>query len=345
MSFKNPKNINVGLVGCGRISAQHLTAISLLKNQIKLVAVCDADSKKAEEAGLKYRVPFYTRYPDLLHKTDMDLVVVCTPNGLHYSMASAALQVGKHVLLEKPLALNLKDGDKLIRTFKEKKKALFVVMQVRYNQALRALKKAIDEGKLGKIYHAALTIRWSRSQSYFKETPWRGKKSMDGGALLNQGIHYVDALQWLLGDVKSVYAKVDRVAHEIESEDEVFSLLKFKNGAYGLIEFTINAYPQNLECSITVLGERGTVKLGGKAIDEIDFWEVENCPRPEIKKKVLSRFTGVSPNHLFIYQDLINYFKKGKKPFFTSQEARKSLSIIETIYQSDRQKEEIKLPR
>jgi len=343
MPLKNRKTLKVGLVGCGRIATQHLTAIKVLRNQIKLVAVCDSNPKKAKEVGLEYRVPFYTNYRDLLKRKDIDLVIICTPNGFHYPMGMAAVRAGKHVLLEKPLAINLKEADDLIRAFKKRKKELLVVMQVRYNQALRVLKKTIQAGKLGKIYNATLTIRWSRPQSYFEEADWRGKKSLDGGAFLNQGIHYLDALQWLLGGVKSVYGKIDRVAHRIETEDEVFSLVRFKNGAYGLVEFTICAYSQNLECSITILGQKGTVKLGGKAINEIEFWQVKNCPRPKIQEKIPPDFKGSSPHHLFVYRDIVNYFKKGKEPFFSGEEARKSLETLEAVYKSAKQNKEIRL--
>lgn len=329
-------NIRVGLIGLGRISSQHLTAISCLKNQIKLMALCDKDEEKAKQAGLKYNVPFCTDFQELLKRDDIDLVIICAPNGLHYPMAMAAAQAGKNVLVEKPLALNLREADELIRTFENKNLELFVVMQVRYNPALKALKQAIDKGNLGRIYNSALTIRWSRPQSYFDQAPWRAKKSLAGGALLNQGIHYIDALLWLLGDVENVYGKVDRVAHNIEIEDEAFALLEFKNRAYGLIEFTVNAYPQNLECSITVLGQKGTVKLAGKAINEIDFWQVKDCPEPKIEQKIPEEFSGVSPNHLFVYQDIANFFRTGQKPFFQAREARKSLEVIEAIYKSSK---------
>lgn len=338
------KILRVGLIGCGRISRQHLAAISALRGQIKLAAVCDANSKKAEGIGSAYNVPFYADYRELLARKDLDLVTICTPNGLHYPMGKAAALAGKHALIEKPLGINLREADDLIRVFKKKKKELMVVMQVRHNQALRAAKEVIQRGGLGKIYNATLTVRWSRPQSYFQEASWRGKKSLDGGALLNQGIHYVDALQWLLGRVKSVYGKVDRVAHNIQTEDEAFSLLEFKNGAYGLIEFTICAYPRNLECSITILGERGTVKLGGKAIDEIEFWEVKNYPKPEIQEITTPGFSGSSPHHLFVYQDIVNHFRRGEKVFFEGKEARKSLEVIEAIYKSAKQNKVIKLP-
>jgi len=337
------KILKVGLVGCGRISQQHLAAITHLKNQIKLMAVCDSDRKKARETGLKYRVPFYTDYRKLLKIKEIDLIIVCTPNGFHYSMGMAAVRAGKHVLLEKPLALNLKDCDELIETFQKRNKKLLVVMQVRYNKVLQALKKAITKGKLGKIYNITLVIRWSRPQSYFKEAPWRGKKALDGGALLNQGSHYIDALTWLLGQPRTVYGKIDRVAHQIEAEDEAFSLMQFKNGAYGLIEFTINTYPRNFECSLTILGQNGTVKLGGQAINEIEHWEVKNCPQPKTQEKVPVGFTGVSPHHLFVYQDMVGHLKKGKKVFFSGEEARKSIEIIEAIHKSAQQNKEIKL--
>lgn len=341
---QNPEIFKTGLIGCGRISEQHLRAIEYLKNQIELTAVCDNEQKKAEEIDLTRGISFYTNYRDLLKRRDLDLVVICTPNGLHYPIGIAAAKAQKHALIEKPLAINLNEADDLIKTFKKNKKELWVVMQVRYNLALRSLKKIIEEGKLGKIYNATLTIRWSRPQSYFNEAPWRGTKLLDGGALLNQGIHYIDAFQWLLGEVESVYGKVARVAHNIETEDEAFSLLRFKNGAYGLIEFSLCTYPRNLECSIAVLGENGTVKLGGKAIDEIELWEVRNCLKPNFRQIVPSGFGGSSPNHLFVYQDIVNYLKNEQTVFFTGKESRKSLEIIEAIYKSSKQNKEIKLP-
>ena len=341
---QNSNILKIGLIGCGRISLQHLAAINNFKNQIQLVAVSDINKEKARKVGQKYNIPFYINYRNLLKKRDLDLVVICAPNGLHYPIGIATAKAGKHALIEKPLALNLREADDLISMFKTEKRELFVVMQVRYNQALRRLKKVIQDGNLGKIYNATLTIRWTRPQSYFQAVSWRGTKSLDGGALLNQGIHYIDAFQWILGRVKSVYGVVDRVAHNIETEDEAFSLLRFKNGAYGLVEFTICAYPQNLECSITVLGEKGTVKLGGKAINEIEFWKIKDCSKPRIQRKSLSGFSGSSPNHFFIYRDIVNYFQKNKKVFFNGKEVRKSLEIIEAIYKSARQNKEIKLP-
>ncbi len=342
--------INFGVIGCSRISSQHFGSLQLYKDQLNLIAVCDNVESRAAEFSKKYNVPFHVDYNELLKRDDIDIVSICTPNGLHAEMAIAAAEAGKHALVEKPIALTTADADRMIRAFKKNDKKLFVVKQVRYNPAVIISKKAIDDGKFGKLYAGNLTVRWARPQSYFDEVDWRGTKNLDGGALLNQGDHYVDILQWFFGPVKSVYAKMDTVAHTIETEDEVYALLEFENGAYATLEFSINTYPKNLECSLTIMGSTGTVKIGGKAIDTFDIWEVKDYPEPKIQNNIpqkvyeLGLFQGASPRHIFVYQNIIDYFNDSETVGMDGSEAKKSVEIIEAIYKSSKIGKPVTLP-
>ena len=350
VSNAQAEKIKFGLIGCSRISSQHFGSMIYFKDKIELVALSDITEAKAKEFGEKYKVPNYTDYKKMLKEEEMDIVSVCTPNGLHAEMAIACAKSGKHCLLEKPIALNVSEADEIIKNFEKYDKKLFVVKQVRFNPTVMVIKKLLEEGILGKIFSTNLTVRWTRPQSYFDEVPWRGTKKLDGGALLNQGDHYVDVLQWFLGPVKNVMAKTDMVAHQIETEDEVFAILHFVNGAYGTIEFTINTYPHNLECSITILGSKGSIQIGGNALDQIEIWEVENYPKPAIQDNIpqkayeLGLFKGASPRHLFIYQNVIDHFHNSKEITADGREAKKSIEIIQAIYQSSREKKQVDLP-
>ncbi|MBU0597473.1 Gfo/Idh/MocA family oxidoreductase [Patescibacteria group bacterium] len=344
------KKINFGIIGCSRISSQHFGSIQLYKDELNLAALCDKTELKAKEYGEKYKTKWYTDYNKMLTQDDIDIVSICTPNGLHAEMGIAAANAGKHALIEKPLALNTTEIDEIIKAFEKNQKKLFVVKQVRYNPAVIIAKKAIEEGKFGKLYSGALTIRWTRPQAYFDEVNWRGTKKLDGGALLNQGDHYVDILQWFFGPVKNVFAKIDTVAHNTETEDEAYAILQFTNGAYATLEFSINTYPKNLECSLTVMGSKGTIKIGGKAIDKFETWEVEDYPEPQIQNNIppqvyeLGLFQGSSPRHIFVYRSIIDHFSNYKDVAMDGREARKSVEIIEAIYESAKTKQQVELP-
>ena len=344
------KKIKFGLIGCGRISARHFEAMEALKDDIELVAVCDIKEERAEDAAKKYKTKNYRDYRAMLDKEVLDVVSVCAPNGLHAQMGIDIAKSQKHALMEKPLAINLKEARKLIKSFKERDQKLFGVMQVRYNPPIVATKNIIQEKKLGKIYSGSLRMYWSRPQEYYDKDEWRGTKKMDGGSLLNQGIHYIDILQWLLGPAVSVFAKADTVAHRIEIEDIVTALLTLENGAYVTVEFTVCAYPKNLECSITVLGEKGSVKLGGSAVNEIEVWEVKDLPMPVLPPGLPPNvyagglYQGSCPNHYFVYKDLVRTLKENKEVGVDGREAMKSLEIVEAIYRSARENREIFLP-
>lgn len=338
--------IRVGIIGCGRISKMHLESIRALP-ELQLIAICDVNSQTLQTLQSQYAVEGYRDYRELLSREDVDLVSICTPNGWHYPMARDAFLSNKHVLLEKPITLELDEADHLIQLSEEKQLKFFAVKQVRYNPAVRILKKVIDEGYFGKLFSAALVVRWSRPQEYFDGSDWRGTRDMDGGSLLNQGIHYVDVMQWLVGEVKSVIGRAATVNHNIEIEDEAYGLLEFQNGAFATLEFSINTYPHNLECSLTVLGENGTVKLSGPAMNEIELWHVKNFPRPVLPPGLPPNvyagglYQGSCPNHIYIYQDIIKYFNNSHAHIIDGKEARKSLAIIKTLYESSRSGKEL----
>jgi len=350
MDKKKNEKIKIGLIGCGRISARHFSAIEAIP-EIELRAVCDIKIERAKKVAQKYKIDWYKDYRKLLKRDDIDLVSICTPNGLHVQMGREAAKNGKDVLMEKPLGINLKEVDGILNSFKKTKRKLFTVLQVRFNPPIQVLKKIIEGNKLGRINNAALVVRWTRPQKYFDQDEWRGTKRLDGGTLLNQGIHYVDILQWLLGPVESVFAKKDTLSHKIEIEDIVLALLRFKKGAYATLEFTISTYPRNLECSISLLGKNGTVKIGGLAANEINIWEVKNLPRPGLATGTAPNiyagglYQGSCPNHLLVYKNIVQYYQGDKSAFVTDgKEARKSLEIVEAIYQSSQMKKEIFLP-
>ena len=305
--------INTGLIGCGRISNMHLNSIQELEN-FNLVAVCDIDEKRAKEAAEKYDCKYFLDYRKMLEKCKLDLVAIATPNGLHYEMGMEVLKNKMHLLMEKPVAINKQEAKKLIDFAEESNLHFFAVKQVRFNPAVQLLKSLIEQGKLGRIFSSGLIVRWTRPDEYFINSKWRGSLKMDGGTLLNQGIHYIDIMQWILGDVESITAYVDTINHNIEVEDEAFALLKFKNNIYANIEFTINTYPHNLECSLTILGEKGSIKIGGSAMNKIETWHVKDFPKPNIQEGFSPNvyagglYQGSCPNHIFVYEDILKTF-------------------------------------
>jgi UDP-N-acetyl-2-amino-2-deoxyglucuronate dehydrogenase len=337
------KKVGIGLIGCGRISSQHLDSVKLYRDRAEVVAVCDIIPHRAKETAKKYRISdWYKDYHEMLRQPEIDLVSVCTPNGHHKRMAIDIARSGKHALVEKPLALNVVDIRVMQQAFKKMRKHLFVVLQVRHNPPVVFLKKYLAEGNLGTVKYATLTIRWYRPPEYFKDT-WRGTKKLDGGSLLNQGIHYIDAMQWILGSVDMVYsAKTLNLCHNIEIEDTVFATLKLLNGTWVNIEFTLCAYPQNSECSLTIVGEKGTVKVGGKALDELAQWMVPGRRAPKLASSIQPNryagglYQGSCPYHFLVYRDVLDVLQRGKPNPISEVEAFSSIQTIEAIYKSAR---------
>jgi UDP-N-acetyl-2-amino-2-deoxyglucuronate dehydrogenase len=337
--MSSKKALKIGLIGCGRIAKVHADSIRQLEG-LELAAVCDIVPERKEHFSEMYGAHGYDTCPDLLSKGAVDLVSIATPNGTHYEIARACFEKGFHVLMEKPVAITNAEAEELVVLARKKDLYFFAVKQVRYNPSIQVLKSACDEGRLGRLFSGSLVVRWTRPQEYFTESTWRGTKNMDGGALLNQGIHYVDILQWLLGDVHSVIGRTDRFFHDIEIEDTAMGLVLFESGAMGTIEFTINTYPHNMECSLTLLGEKGTVKLAGSAMNEIAIWEVKDTPEPVIPKGYPpyvyagGLYQGSCPNHFFVYQDILNVFQGRNCSYVDGSEALRSLRIVNGLYAS-----------
>ncbi|KAB3537312.1 Gfo/Idh/MocA family oxidoreductase [Alkaliphilus pronyensis] len=331
--------MKIGVVGCGRISKTHFEAINKLSD-ISIIGCCDIDEEKAKNASLKYSIPFWTtKYEELLKLKEVELVTICTPSGLHPSHGIMAAGYDKNVLTEKPMAVKLSDADKLINACNENNVKLYVVFQNRLNPTIQLVKKAIEEGRFGKIYMLVANVFWTRPQEYYDLADWRGTWKYDGGAFCNQASHYVDLIQWLGGPVEAVYAKTETLARRIEAEDTGIAILKFKSGAIASLNVTMLTYPQNLEGSILIIGERGTVRVGGIAANEILYWRFSQYhPMDDEVNSVATNPKSVYGfGHMDYYKNLINTIKQGKTQAVDGIEGRRSLEIIEAIYISSQQ--------
>ncbi|HBC76540.1 MAG TPA: oxidoreductase [Candidatus Wallbacteria bacterium] len=342
------RKIKFALIGCGRISARHFEAVygdeagNIPPNaDAEFVDVCDIDEKALETACKKHNIRGHRDYREMLAKTEADVIAICTPNGLHYEMGMAAVEARKHVLMEKPFCADLMDADNLIAAARDNRLHTFAVLQVRYNNTIQLLKKLLHDRKLGKLYSAAVCVRWLRPQKYF--VGWRGTKALDCGTVLNQGIHYIDILQWLLGPVKRVMAQSATIAHTIELEDQISALIEFKSGVQATFEFSVNTFPKNKECSLYISGEKGSVEISGDAMNKIEYFEVDGIERPDISVRDGNTYAGglykgSCPNHPFIYNDVIRVLKTGDVNYINGDQARKSLELVLTMYKSASEK-------
>jgi len=337
----------VVLVGCGRISERHFDAIAS-QPPLELVAVCDDLPERARAASEKMGVPFFTSYAAMLDEVKADVAVICTPSGLHPRHGIMAAEHGMHVICEKPMATRLEEADALVHACDAAGVYLFVVKQNRLNPAVQLLKESIDRGRFGRIYLANTTVRWNRPQSYYDMAPWRGTWEFDGGAFMNQASHYVDMIQWLVGPVDSVMAKTATLARRIESEDTGVAILHFRNGALGTIEVTMLTYPRNLEGSISVVGELGTVKVGGTALNRIEHWEFATYDdidrQAELLREASNPLSVYGSGHRPYYENVVKVLLGEAAPGTDGREGRKSLELILGIYESARTQREIALP-
>lgn len=334
------KKLTVGVIGLGRISPRHIEDSIKQIKELKLAAVCDHKKELVDSVAKSEKVKGYIDYKKLIADKDVDVVAICTPNYLHLPMGLLAAKLGKHIIMEKPIAQNANDAKRLIKAFTTSKGILFPVLQVRYNPVIRVVKDAIDRNLLGKILTATLLIRWARPQVYFDESPWKGKKALDGGALLTQAIHYIDVMQYMLGKANSVFGKTATVGHNIEVEDITQSIIDFKSGTRAVVDFTICTYPKNIECSLMLLGEKGTIKIGGTAMNACEIWEVKDTPMPVIPPSLTPNqyasgmYVGSCPNHISIYQNAVDHLLHGKESFVNADDALESLRIIDAIKKS-----------
>jgi UDP-N-acetyl-2-amino-2-deoxyglucuronate dehydrogenase len=339
------KNFRIALVGCGRISKNHFDAIEKIDG-LELVAVCDVDPTRVEQAAKERGVECFTSYEKMLKESNADVITIATPSGLHTDQGVAAARAGKHVVMEKPMAISLTGADALVHACDKAGVQLFVVKQNRLNPPIQLLKRAIDKNRFGRIYMASCTVHWARPQEYYDQAPWRGTWEFDGGAFMNQASHYVDLIQWLMGPVESVMAKTATLARRIETEDTGVAVLKFRSGALGSIQVTMLAYPRNLEGSITILGEKGSVKIGGTAVNKVDFWQFAEYDDDD---KAIESVDTNPPNvyglgHQGYYRNVLAVLRGEAKPDTDGRAGRKSLELILGIYESAKTGRDVPLP-
>lgn len=332
--------IRIGLLGCGRISKNHIDSIKALHSEglATLVATCDIlpDRAKAAASSWGEGCTHYTDFAEMLKTEDIDLVSICTPSGLHPEHVIQAARAGKHALSEKPAGTKVADVDKAIQACDEAGVKYFVVKQNRFNRTVQLLKKALDAGRFGQVYMITSNVFWTRPQDYYDMAPWRGTWALDGGCLSNQASHYVDLVQWMGGAVESVQSFSGTLARRIEAEDTIVVNLRFRSGALGSINVTVLTYPKNLEGSITVLGEKGTVRISGVALNKIEHWQFEDLHPMDEEAQNISYETGsvYGFGHLDFYRHCMNVLDNGAEELVSGREGRKTVEIIEAAYQS-----------
>jgi UDP-N-acetyl-2-amino-2-deoxyglucuronate dehydrogenase len=330
--------LKFGLIGCGRVAKRHAELLGL--DQIagaKLAAVCDCVEERARAFGEKYCVPWFTDMHVMLNTLDLNVLSILTPSGLHVDHLLAVAPHKKHVVLEKPMALTLDDADAMIRACDENGIRLFVVKQNRFNVPVQKLWEARQSGRFGKLVLGTVRVRWCRTQAYYDQDSWRGTWAYDGGVLTNQASHHVDLLEWMMGEVDSVFAKSTTALVNIEAEDTAVVTLKFRNGALGIIEATTAARPKDLEGSISVLGEKGSVEIAGFAVNKLKAWSfIDPLPGDE---DVMERFSVNPPSvygfgHKAYYEHVVDCIQNEKQHLVDGLEGRKSLELISAIYES-----------
>lgn len=332
--------LRFALIGCGRIAPKH--ASNLKEGLIKdacLSVVCDVNPDRAKALGEKYGVPYFTNMHQMMEvmKDQVDVITILTPSGEHAEHTIEMSKYGKPIIVEKPMALTLSDADRMIDACDKAGVRLFVVKQNRFNLPVRKLREALDQGRFGKLVLGTVRVRWCRTQEYYDQDSWRGTWQHDGGVFSNQAIHHVDLLQWMMGDVESVYAKSARALVNIEAEDTGVVLLKFKNGALGVIEATTAARPKDLEGSISILGEKGTVEIGGFAVNEMKTW---NFVEKEKEDQLVTDECKVNPPNVYGFghteylNDVVMAIKSGSAALVQGLEGRRSLELVTAIYES-----------
>lgn len=339
-------NIKFGLIGCGRISAKHFEAIAQIENA-EIISCCDIIEKKARETSEKYNIKIhYKDYKKMLDTEKLDAILICTPSGLHPQMGIEAANRKIHVVTEKPMAITLKSADELVKACDLNEVELFVVKQNRLNPSIQLLKKAIDKGRFGRLFSANATVRWTRPQSYYDMSTWRGTWEFDGGAFMNQASHYFDLINWLMGPVESVMSFTATLNHEIETEDQGAGIIHFRNGAIGVVEVTMNTYPKNYEGSITIMGENGTVKIGGVAVNKVEHWVFKDYDDDDkLIETVETNPTSVYGfGHLGYLKDVVQVLQGNGKPKTDGRSGRKSLELILAMYDSARTGKKIAIP-
>ena len=340
------RKIRVAVVGCGRISARHFESIVTHQKDLVLIAICDNDPETLEAFAKKYSVPAYLELDEVLDKEELDLVVLCTPSGVHSSQAICIAKKNIHVLTEKPMATRWQDGINMVKACDSNGVFLFVVKQNRRNSTLQLLKKATIEKRFGKIHMVSINVFWTRPQSYYDQgNGWRGTWELDGGAFMNQASHYVDLLDWLIGPVEKVHAMTS-THRDIEAEDTGVLNVKWRSGALGSMSVTMLTYPKNLEGSITILGEKGTARIGGVAVNDIQVWDFNDSREYDAKIKEVNYETQsvYGFGHPLYYENVIEVLRGVSEPETDGKQGLRSLELLIASYLSARDDKVVSLP-
>lgn len=343
--------LRFALIGCGRISPNHIAAAKA--NGLDFAALCDIVPEHMEDKVIKFELPEnirrFTDYQDLLREVKPDLVAICTESGLHAPIALDCIEAGCNLIIEKPIALSIKDADAIIRAAREKGVKVSACHQNRFNKSIQKIRDAVDKRRFGRMFHGAAHIRWNRGWEYYSRANWRGTWEQDGGALMNQCIHNIDLLRWMMGeDIDEVFAYTDRLNHDyIQAEDLGVALVRFKSGAYGLIEGTTNIYPNNLEETLYLFGEKGTVKAGGQSVNLIEEWRFSDAL--DDAEQVKKEYHEIPPNvygfgHTPLYADVIDAIRTGREPAVTAEDGKRAMELVLAIYKSAAEGKPVKLP-
>ena len=339
------------LIGCGRISSNHVVAAK--NNHLDIAALCDLDLKNTKDKILKFDLPKdtpqYEDYRRMLEAEKPELVAIATESGKHAAIALDCIEAGCNVIIEKPIALSLKDADAIIDKAKQKGVKVCACHQNRFNKSIQKIREAVEKERFGRLLYGTAHIRWARDYEYYSRAKWRGTWEQDGGALMNQCIHDIDLLRWMMGDeVDEVVGFTDRLKHDyIEAEDLGIALIKFKNGSYGIIEGTTDIYPKNLEETLYIFGEKGTVKAGGESVNIIEEWRFSDYL--DDPKEVIKEYHELPPNvygfgHSKLYKDVIEAIKEDRSPYVDGEAGRRALELVLAIYKSASTGMTVKLP-
>lgn len=340
------------LIGCGRIAVNHMKAA--LNNKLEIVAVCDVLPEKMEAILEKYdlqndtSIKRYTDYKEMIEKEQPELASIATESGNHAEIALHCIDKGVNLIIEKPMAMSIEDADKIIALSEEKGVKVSACHQNRFNVAIQELRKAVEAGRFGKLSHGSIHVRWNRNHGYYDQAPWRGTWAQDGGALMNQCIHGIDLLRWMMGDeIEEIYGVTRQQFHDyLEAEDVGMAVIKFKNGAIGTIEGTTNVYPKNLEETLYVFGENGTVKIGGTSTNNIDVWDFADETEEDKKNKGLEEQTSnvYGNGHTSLFADVMDAIENDRKPYVDAVAGRNALEVVLSIYKSQKTGEPVKFP-
>jgi UDP-N-acetyl-2-amino-2-deoxyglucuronate dehydrogenase len=330
------KNVRFAIIGCGRIAQRHAEHIA---GKGELVAVCDIVKERADALANSYGAKAFYEIAQMLAEKDIEVVAVCTPNGLHAEHTIKALQAGYHVLCEKPMAISSADCREMIKASGESGKQLFIVKQNRFNPPVAAVKQAIEGGKLGRLFSLQLNCFWNRDEHYYMESDWKGSKKLDGGILYTQFSHFIDLLHWMAGDVKTVNAMMANFAHQgtIQMEDSGVVLLEFESGAIGAVNYTVNSHGKNMEGSLTIFGEKGTVKIGGQYLNELEYQDIHDFKIRDLPvgntANNYGTYQGSMSNHDKVYANVIDVLTKNAAMSTNAYDGLKTVEIIEKIYE------------